>query len=114
MTPMATDDNEIHVLRFCHAVDFALGTAKNQILAVRRNTETVGEFGQMRLCLFVNLLLHRRQIHRYVAAIGEAQRFDHVNYVQFGAEGSRQPRAAYCDLLRFFCEINCQENTLIG
>jgi hypothetical protein len=53
----------------------------------------------------VNLFLHRRQVHRDVPAVSEAQWFDDVDDVQLGFEALRECDRAARNALGLFSEV---------
>ena len=96
------------------AVDFAFRAPEDQVPALRGNAEPVGELGEMRLRLLVNLFLHGGQVHGDVAAVGQAQGFDDMDHVQFGIEGRGDGGGGGRNLPRFLGKVYCQQNALVG
>ena len=105
VSSVAADDHQICRLFLGNTVNLGFRAPEDQIAVIGRNTDGTGELREMRLRLRVNLLLHRRQIHRYVAAVREAQQFDHVDDVQFGFEALRERHCAIGHAMRFFSEV---------
>ena len=113
MAAVAADDDEIHFPGLRDPVYFAFRAPEHQVLALRRNAETIGELGKVRPGLLVNLFLHGRQVHGNVASVGQAQGFDDVYRVQFGIEGGSDGDGGGRHLPRLLGKVDCQENASI-
>ena len=85
MAAVAADDDEVTADLVRNALNFAFRSAEDQVLTISGYFQAACEFAEMRFCLFLDLLLHRRQIHRHVTAVGKAQRFYDVHQVEFCA-----------------------------
>lgn len=58
VSPVAPDDDGIYLPTFRNPVDFALGPAEDQVPPFRQHIEVLTEFGEVRFCLLVNLVLY--------------------------------------------------------
>ena len=71
------------------------------------------ELGEMGFGLIMNLFLDRRQIHGDVAAISQAERLDHVHYMQFCLIGVRKSNGSFGDSGGFFGQVYRQHDSLV-
>ena len=67
---MTANDNQISVTFFSNPMDFALRSAKDQMLVIFGHAKLFAKFGQMNFGLVLNLILHRREVHGDIASVG--------------------------------------------
>ena len=67
---MTANDNQISVTFFSNPMDFALWSAKDQMLVIFGHAKLFAKFGQMNFGLVLNLILHRREVHGDIASVG--------------------------------------------
>ena len=113
MAAVRPDHDQVGFQLLRHPVDLGLGPAENQMLMIFGNLQCAGELGKVRFGLLMNLFLDRREVHGNVAAVGETERFDHVNDVQIRVEGLRKSDCALGHPIRFFGKIDCQHDTFV-
>jgi len=67
---MTANDNQIGVTFFSNPMDFALWSAKDQMLVIFGHAKLFAKFGQMNFGLVLNLILHWREVHGDIASVG--------------------------------------------
>ena len=105
---VCSHDYHVNFFRFGDPVNFDLRGSENELLAVLGNAEVLGERGQVGSCLVVDLILHRGEVHWNLAAVGEAEGFDHVDDVQFRAKRIGEPARPTCNMSCIFGKVGGQ------
>lgn len=106
VTAMGSDNDEIRGLLFPNAVDFGFRSPKDKVLLIFRNGQRRAEFLQLALGLLMNLVLHAREIHGNIAAVGEAERFNHVEHAKPSPKSRGKRLGALTNTLRVFRQID--------
>ena len=83
MTTVAANDYQVCSLFFRSAVNFDLGFAQYDGLVLRIYIVLLGKTSHLLCGLLLNLFLYAGEIHRDIAAIGEAQWLDDMDKMQF-------------------------------
>ena len=105
MPAVTADHHEIDGLLLRDAMNFRFGSAEDEITMFGGHADGGSEFGEMRLRLSVDLFLHGGEVHRDVATVGETQRFDDVDDVQFGFEAFCERDRSAGDAVGLFREV---------
>lgn len=112
--PMASDNDGVDLGARRDSMYFRFRPSEYQVPVRFQHAGGVAEFIETRLRLFLDLLLHGRQVHGNVAAVDETERFDHVNDVQFRGEQTRQPDRPLAHDARLLGEVDGKQNTLVS
>lgn len=110
---MAAHNDQVGLLLFGDAVDLTFGSPENKVLPGGINVQTCRKLAQVGFRLLLNLFLHRRQIHGHVAAVRQAQRFDHMHDMHLGTKTAGERDGAICNSIRFLGEVDGQHYSRI-
>lgn len=95
---------------FCDAVDFTLRPAKDQMPVFFGYTKLFAKFCQMNFGLILNLILHRREVHGYIAAVGGTQGLDDVDNVYCAGRVADDLFHPLCKQSGFFRKVGSEND----
>lgn len=95
---------------FRNAVDFALWSSEDQVLLFFRYPKLFAKFRQVNFGLILNLILHRRQVHRDIASVSRAQGFNDMDNVYGTRRIADDLFHPLGEQSGFFCEVGSENN----
>ena len=87
--------------------------ADHEVASGLRNVKAVAVLAQLVRGLFVDFVLYCRQVHRYVGAVGDVQRFHRMQHVQFCLGVCHQFLGSRQQVTGGPAEINCHQNFFV-
>ena len=86
MSTMISYNNDVRVGVFRHALNSAFRSTEYEMLVFVCNVDGRAKLTEMRLCLFLNRVLHRGQIHWNVATVRNTKGFNDMDNIERGSE----------------------------
>jgi len=113
MTTMTANDDQVCAMRQCSSLDLVFRPPEDEMTASLRYADAGGKLVEVGSGLFMDLILDRRKIHRHVTSIGEAERFDDVDDVQFRLGGLHEGQCTISDWPGLLSQVDCEHDAVI-
>ena len=113
MTTMTAHHYQVSMMGLGSPLDLMLRPPEDQMSACFGYTNAVGKLGEMRASLFVDLILNRREVHRHISAVRQAEWFDDVNDVKFCLGCLHDGQCPISDGPGFLGQVDCEHDAVI-